>query len=102
MHVVKSNNQYLTVENLNKYTNYSVWVLAYTKVGDGVKTKQLFCQTYEDGKLFAYSFYHRNKFLMHHHSLLPYSTICSARHKSDSCIKYKNYRFMVTATPYEW
>ncbi|XP_031619714.1 Down syndrome cell adhesion molecule-like protein Dscam2 isoform X2 [Contarinia nasturtii] len=48
MHVVKSNNQYLTVENLKKYTNYSVWVLAYTKVGDGVKTKQLFCRTYED------------------------------------------------------
>lgn len=49
MHVVKSNNQYLTVENLKKYTNYSVWVLAYTKVGDGVKTKQLYCRTYEDG-----------------------------------------------------
>lgn len=50
MNVVKSNNQYLTVENLKKYTNYSIWVLAYTKVGDGVKTKQLFCRTYEDGK----------------------------------------------------
>lgn len=48
--VVKSNNQYLTVENLKKYTNYSVWVLAYTKVGDGVKTNQFFCRTYEDGK----------------------------------------------------
>ncbi|XP_055315262.1 cell adhesion molecule Dscam2 isoform X3 [Sitodiplosis mosellana] len=48
VHVVKSNNQYLTVDNLKKYTNYSVWVLAYTKVGDGVKTKQLFCRTYED------------------------------------------------------
>lgn len=51
MHVVKSNNQYLTVENLKKFTNYSVWALAYTKVGDGVKTKQLFCRTYEDGKV---------------------------------------------------
>lgn len=54
MHVVKSNNQYLTVENLKKYTNYSVWVLAYTKVGDGVKTKQLFCRTYEDGNMVFY------------------------------------------------
>lgn len=50
MHVVKSNNQYLTVENLKKFTNYSVWVLAYTKIGDGVKTKQFFCRTHEDGK----------------------------------------------------
>lgn len=49
MNVMKSNNQYLTVENLKKYTNYSIWVLAYTKVGDGVKTKHLFCRTYEDG-----------------------------------------------------
>lgn len=48
--IVKSTNQYLTVENLRKYTNYSVWVLAYTKVGDGVRTKQFFCTTHEDGK----------------------------------------------------
>lgn len=48
---VKSSNQYLTVENLKKYTNYTVWVLAYTKVGDGVKTSSLFCRTHEDGIL---------------------------------------------------
>jgi len=36
--VVKSTNQYVTIENLRKYTNYTVWVLAYTKVGDGMKT----------------------------------------------------------------
>lgn len=47
--VVKSTNQYLTIENLKKYTNYSVWVLAFTKVGDGVKTKQMYCRTHEDG-----------------------------------------------------
>ncbi|XP_037045508.1 Down syndrome cell adhesion molecule-like protein Dscam2 isoform X1 [Bradysia coprophila] len=47
-HVVKSTNQYLTVENLKKYTNYSVTVLAYTKMGDGVKTKPFFCRTHED------------------------------------------------------
>lgn len=48
---VKSNNQYLTIDNLRKFTNYSVWVLAYTKVGDGVKSKQMSCQTHEDGLL---------------------------------------------------
>ncbi|XP_058987901.1 cell adhesion molecule Dscam2 [Musca domestica] len=46
--VVKSNNQYATLEGLSKYTNYSVWVLAYTKVGDGVKTKPFYCRTHED------------------------------------------------------
>lgn len=49
--VVKSTNQYLTVENLRKYTNYTVWVLAYTKIGDGAKTKPFFCRTHEDGML---------------------------------------------------
>ncbi|XP_055679736.1 cell adhesion molecule Dscam2 isoform X1 [Lutzomyia longipalpis] len=47
-HTVKSSNQYLTVDNLHKFTNYTVWVLAYTKVGDGVKTKQFYCRTHED------------------------------------------------------
>lgn len=50
--VVKSNNQYLTVENLKKFTNYTVWILAYTKVGDGIKTKPLHCRTHEDGKFY--------------------------------------------------
>lgn len=49
-HAVKSTNQYLTVENLKKYTNYSVTVVAFTKIGDGVKTKPFFCRTHEDGK----------------------------------------------------
>jgi hypothetical protein len=51
--VAKTTNQYLTIENLKKYTNYSVWVLAFTKSGDGVKTSPLFCTTHEDGKLKA-------------------------------------------------
>ncbi|XP_055380718.1 cell adhesion molecule Dscam2 isoform X2 [Condylostylus longicornis] len=46
--VVKSNNQYLTIENLKKFANYSVWVLAYTKIGDGVKTNPFYCRTHED------------------------------------------------------
>lgn len=54
--VVKSNNQYATLEGLSKYTNYSVWVLAYTKVGDGVKTKPFYCRTHEDGKKGSSSF----------------------------------------------
>lgn len=49
MHIVKSNNQYLTVENLKKYTNYTVYVVAFTKIGDGAKTSNFFCTTHEDG-----------------------------------------------------
>lgn len=35
---------------LKKYTNYSIQVLAYTRMGDGVPSPALFCQTEEDGK----------------------------------------------------
>ncbi|XP_061500110.1 cell adhesion molecule Dscam2 isoform X1 [Anopheles gambiae] len=44
----KTNNQYLTLENLKKFTNYTFWVLAFTKVGDGVRTNPFHCITQED------------------------------------------------------
>ncbi|XP_065220187.1 cell adhesion molecule Dscam2-like isoform X2 [Planococcus citri] len=34
--------------NLEKYTNYSVRVLAYTRAGDGVKSPPVYCHTAED------------------------------------------------------
>jgi len=40
----------LVVNKLRKYTNYTVVVLAYTSVGDGVLAKPIFCRTDEDGK----------------------------------------------------
>nr|CAI5821256.1 unnamed protein product [Callosobruchus analis] len=36
------------ITGLRKYTNYSLQVLAFTKVGDGVFTPVTFCQTEED------------------------------------------------------
>jgi hypothetical protein len=48
--LVKTVNQYYTIENLEKYSNYTFWVLAYTKVGDGATTNQFYCATHEDGK----------------------------------------------------
>lgn len=47
-HILKTTNQYQTIENLNKFTNYTIRVLAFTKVGDGTKTKPFFCTTFED------------------------------------------------------
>lgn len=38
------------ITGLKKFTNYSLQVLAYTKVGDGVFTLPIHCQTGEDGK----------------------------------------------------
>lgn len=32
-----------------KYTNYSFFVQAYTKPGDGVKSNPVYCRTEEDG-----------------------------------------------------
>lgn len=43
-------NQYFTIDNARKYANYSITVLAFTAIGDGVKTKNFHCTTHEDGK----------------------------------------------------
>jgi Fibronectin type III domain len=44
-------NQYFTIDNARKYTNYTITVLAFTSIGDGVKTKNFHCITHEDGEL---------------------------------------------------
>uniref|UniRef100_T1IX57 Down syndrome cell adhesion molecule n=1 Tax=Strigamia maritima TaxID=126957 RepID=T1IX57_STRMM len=36
------------LQNLHKFTNYSISVLAFTMKGDGVKSESVFCQTLED------------------------------------------------------
>uniref|UniRef100_T1JC13 Down syndrome cell adhesion molecule-like protein Dscam2 n=1 Tax=Strigamia maritima TaxID=126957 RepID=T1JC13_STRMM len=38
----------ITLQNLEVNTNYSVTVLAFTRVGDGVKTNPVYCKTHED------------------------------------------------------
>lgn len=45
------------ITGLKKFTNYSLQVLAFTKIGDGVLASPVYCQTEEDGKLlFALKF----------------------------------------------
>lgn len=41
----------IVLSNLRKFTNYSMQVLSYTRMGDGVLSSPSFCQTEEDGKL---------------------------------------------------
>lgn len=38
------------VLGLERYTNYSVTVTAYTRRGDGVRSLPVYCITQEDGK----------------------------------------------------
>lgn len=42
------------ITGLRKFTNYSLQVLAFTKVGDGVHTATIYCQTDEDGNFRAF------------------------------------------------
>lgn len=39
-----------TLHGLFKYTNYSVQVLAFTRVGDGNISSPIYCRTKEDGE----------------------------------------------------
>uniref|UniRef100_T1JE41 Fibronectin type-III domain-containing protein n=1 Tax=Strigamia maritima TaxID=126957 RepID=T1JE41_STRMM len=38
----------ITIQNLDKFTNYSILVLATTRRGDGVKSEPIFCRTFQD------------------------------------------------------
>lgn len=37
------------LDGLEKYTNYSIQVLAFTRAGDGVRSEQIYTRTKEDG-----------------------------------------------------
>lgn len=39
----------IVLTGLKKYANYSIQVMAYTRMGDGVSSKVIFCHTEEDG-----------------------------------------------------
>lgn len=41
------------LHGLLKYTNYSIELLAFTRVGDGVKSDRIHCRTKEDGKYWS-------------------------------------------------
>lgn len=45
------------ITGLRKFTNYSLQVLAFTKVGDGILTNPAYCQTEEDGKTKLFIFH---------------------------------------------
>lgn len=38
------------LHGLQKFSNYSIKVLAYTSAGDGVASEEMFCSTEEDCK----------------------------------------------------
>ncbi|KAK0088951.1 hypothetical protein PV325_010139, partial [Microctonus aethiopoides] len=48
MEVRKTGSMTMTLAGLRKYTNYSIQVLAYTRVGDGISSRTMFCRTKED------------------------------------------------------
>lgn len=41
----------LELDALEKFTNYSIQVLAFTRAGDGVRSEQIYIRTKEDGNL---------------------------------------------------
>lgn len=49
VHTTNSYNAIL--DNLLKFTNYSITVLAFTSAGDGASSQAIYCHTDEDGKI---------------------------------------------------
>lgn len=49
------------ITSLKKWTEYRVWMLAGTVIGDGVKSDALFVRTDEDGMYVCYFSRHNNE-----------------------------------------
>lgn len=50
MQNITTTRERVELRGMEKFTNYSVQVLAYTQAGDGVRSGVLYIQTKEDGK----------------------------------------------------
>lgn len=50
MQNITTTREQVELRGLEKFTNYSVQVLAYTQAGDGVRSNVLYIQTREDRK----------------------------------------------------
>lgn len=53
MQNITTTRERVELRGMEKFTNYSVQVLAYTQAGDGVRSSVLYIQTKEDGECLA-------------------------------------------------
>lgn len=51
MQNITTTKEQVALKGLEKFTNYSIQVLAYTQAGDGVRSNVLYIQTREDCEL---------------------------------------------------
>lgn len=66
------------MEGLEKYTNYSIQVLAFTRAGDGVRSDQIYIRTKEDGMTDRCPFFDQKKIFCCGASLLSNSVLLFA------------------------
>lgn len=60
MQNITTTKEQVELRGLEKFTNYSIQVLAYTQAGDGVRSNVLYIQTREDCEsTFSYIFPHK-------------------------------------------
>lgn len=82
-------NQSFELTGLGKFTNYSVKVLAFTRIGDGNVTDPVLVSTDEDGKLLAHL----------QHSLLRARTFSAYyTHSNFCCISFHMISFIQSLT----
>lgn len=64
MQNITTTREQVELRGLEKFTNYSVQVLAYTQAGDGVRSNVLYIQTREDREYTIHLFLHEEKCAM--------------------------------------
>lgn len=52
----KTTNLETNLHALDKFTNYSVRVLAYTRIGEGIQSSPVYCLTEQDGIVTTHTF----------------------------------------------
>lgn len=57
MQNITTTKEQVELKGLEKFTNYSIQVLAFTQAGDGVRSNVLYIQTREDCKFFIWYLY---------------------------------------------
>ena len=54
---ITSNVMKVVVRGLEKFTNYSIQVLAYTRMGEGIRSRPIYVKTQQDRKWIAFITY---------------------------------------------
>lgn len=83
MQNITTTREQVELRGLEKFTNYSVQVLAYTQAGDGVRSNVLYIQTRDDRE-----YTHKQKLQTSIYLICSYVLVRKNKGKHELCMKW--------------